>query len=93
MNSRGAEFENRSSTDFSGNSNATAFSESDVRRLLSTLEWIGVSDCRLGGGPKRCKKFFDRIASSSCERWIRRGNRDNDIARAPFILQPDRLHM
>ena len=25
MNSRGAEFENRSSTDFSGNSNATAF--------------------------------------------------------------------
>jgi hypothetical protein len=37
MNSRGAEFENRSSTDFSGNSNATAFSESDVAACYPPL--------------------------------------------------------
>ena len=66
MSSRGAEFENRNNTDFSANSNATAVTEGDVRRLLSALERIGVSNGSLGGRPKRCQKFSDRIASSRC---------------------------
>jgi hypothetical protein len=66
MSSRGAEFENRNNTDFGGNSNATAVTEGGVRRLLSTLERIGVSNGSLSGRPKRCQKFSDRIASSRC---------------------------
>ena len=58
----------------------------NTQRTLPTFEWIGVSNCKLGGRSKGREKIQNRISSSWRECRIRWGNWDDHVPCSRLIL-------